>query len=233
MQPCPDDNTTEYVERQIKEWRTSGQLIHTEVAREIAAWWQAPTGYGVDFAAFQSTGTITDDLNDGIYAETLTYVGLLQLQSDPDYRLAREVTVAEYLDNADALNALHALDAYVMATSVTPWIVGHNMAGYSPECDIYSTLDYESAYASFVDELDRLADDFAEMTADHAEDCDCEDCSTRNFATADHEAYKAVWRPEPQELSEGYQISGHRVDVYWLSLGEPMTYAEYLEGKEN
>lgn len=66
MQPQPADNTSDEVAQQAARWSDKaigeayhgGSLIHTESAREIAAWWQAPGGTGYSFAVFQSTGTI-------------------------------------------------------------------------------------------------------------------------------------------------------------------------------
>lgn len=103
VQPMPEDNTSVYVNAQVAAWRRLGVLIHPQSAMEIAAWWQGPNGYGEDFAAFQSTGTITGDLLDAIDSEVPQYVAGLQ-----------EGT-GSTLENSDCLAALHALRAYVVA----------------------------------------------------------------------------------------------------------------------
>lgn len=59
MQPLPADNTSEYVWDQVAVWRDHETLIHTQIAMEIASWWQDG---GNSFAQFASTGTITEDL---------------------------------------------------------------------------------------------------------------------------------------------------------------------------
>lgn len=61
-QARPADNTSRHIEDQVTTWQTTGILVHDETAREIAAWWQSGSVRGYPFAAFQSTGTITDDL---------------------------------------------------------------------------------------------------------------------------------------------------------------------------
>lgn len=61
-QAAPDDNVSIEIEAQVVRWQQTGILVHEETAREIAAWWQGPDLRGYPFAAFQSTGTITDGL---------------------------------------------------------------------------------------------------------------------------------------------------------------------------
>ncbi len=56
MQPCPPDNRSQDVRRQIADWRATGVTVHTQAAMEIAAWYHAP---GNGYAPFASTGTIT------------------------------------------------------------------------------------------------------------------------------------------------------------------------------
>jgi len=241
-QPCPDDNTPEYVERQVHIWRYSNQVPHYEVAREIAAWWQAPRGYGSDFERFAGAGLIVESLVDAIDHEIGEYAGLLQSQF-PVKLMTGKVTMTEYLDNVDALNALHALRAYVLAAEVTPWGVGHNMAGYSPEPDnVQAFMSFEDAYSVFVSELDRLKDHFGELTGDHFDDSgnqtcgECEECSTFAFVSEawERHSYNERYRRRDGEAdqSESFQISGHRVDVYWLTRGEPVTYGKFLESQE-
>jgi hypothetical protein len=63
MQPCPMDNTSEFIVRQVDHWIKRPyftEIIHTEVAREIASWWADGGVRGIQFAAFASTGTILD-----------------------------------------------------------------------------------------------------------------------------------------------------------------------------
>jgi hypothetical protein len=74
-QPCPPDNTTEHVMRQVRTWAgwqntpvpvVPPFIIHPESAMEIAAWYAMPRNA---FAVFASTGTITDDLAGEVQAE--------------------------------------------------------------------------------------------------------------------------------------------------------------------
>lgn len=78
MQPEMPDNTSRYVDAQVKAYHwllhsngfnaayapyvLSGQPVHTEAAREIASWWQTSTGRGLEFLAFAGRGEITADL---------------------------------------------------------------------------------------------------------------------------------------------------------------------------
>ena len=69
-QPCPPDNTSEFVNQQIKKWSETKRPIHPESAMEIASWfslWQTVGSPGI--AAFASTGIITDSLLAELNAE--------------------------------------------------------------------------------------------------------------------------------------------------------------------
>lgn len=70
MQDEPADNTTADVNKQVNLFYLyPDRVIHTETAREIAAWWQASDSRGLAFAEFASTGTISDRLLPAIYKE--------------------------------------------------------------------------------------------------------------------------------------------------------------------
>lgn len=90
MQVTPRDNTTPWCLWQAYRWAShTTALVHTEVAREIAAWWQEGSN---GFAQFQSTGTIVPGFVAEIEAQLL----------DDD-------------NNLDDVAALRALLAYVWA----------------------------------------------------------------------------------------------------------------------
>jgi hypothetical protein len=131
-QDVPADNTSAYVMAQVTEWQRTGRLVHPESALEIAAQWQSPGSQGSDFAAFASTGTITDDLMSEIDRE----IGCLMGTTDS------EVSAS---DVADEIEALSALRAYVTACAVTVYTVMHNMPGCLPESDPAHTLDASGA----------------------------------------------------------------------------------------
>jgi hypothetical protein len=98
MQPCPADNTSEHVMAQVKAWASATRtfpLIHTEAAREIAAWYQQSVN---GFAQFASTGTIIDDLGDEIWGEYC-------------------VAIRESGEHSDEAISLAALHAYVLNAS--------------------------------------------------------------------------------------------------------------------
>jgi hypothetical protein len=60
-QEWPEDNTSKYVNDQVHQFLMTGVYIHPEIAREIAAWYQAPSVLGLPFTKFASTGTIDED----------------------------------------------------------------------------------------------------------------------------------------------------------------------------
>lgn len=86
-QPMPPDNTSRYVLTQVTAWRwrhrgltdgewSSGELIHTESAREIAAWYASPgSSYGRAFALFATAGEVADDLIRAIDCEVIHAIG--------------------------------------------------------------------------------------------------------------------------------------------------------------
>jgi hypothetical protein len=112
---CPPDNTSEHIAEAVRQWRGASvrdrRVVHVQVAMEIASWWQCPSGYGMDFAAFQSTGTITGDLRAAIDSEILQFVAHIQ----EAYPVAVDGEYAAHA--ADMLNALCALDAYIVAAT--------------------------------------------------------------------------------------------------------------------
>lgn len=240
MQPEPADNTSRHVMRQVGRWngtvppidaRNPGvpnPLIHTESAREIAAWWQSPGTDGIDFAAFASTGTITEDLGDAI---------------------TREITRAEARTvphwNGTGAPALRALLAYVRACSVPVWTVGKNIAGYTPESDVHAFLDYADALTAYRDMLTYQAPE--DVTRDDPnEDCACVDggelCEWHSV-----EAHVAAHlRDECPSSVGGRAVPGARplgivvsADSwcgsmsYWLAGPETVNYGEYLDTRNS
>jgi len=65
MQPCPADNTDRHVAAQVQTWQRDQVVVHTEVAREIAAWWQTPARSDA-FQGFAGAGLILAGLPDAI-----------------------------------------------------------------------------------------------------------------------------------------------------------------------
>lgn len=57
-QPEPADNTSEHVYAQVAEWQRACLPVHPDIAREIAAWWQAPAPHYAGLTAFASSGTL-------------------------------------------------------------------------------------------------------------------------------------------------------------------------------
>lgn len=57
-QPCPLDNTERYVYAQVSRWLRAGELVHPEVAMEIAAWWHGPGRLDTAITAFSHTGCV-------------------------------------------------------------------------------------------------------------------------------------------------------------------------------
>jgi hypothetical protein len=153
-QPRPEDNTSEFVmsqvarstDKKIGEAFHGGKLIHTESAREIAAWYQSPRGYGADFERFAGAGEITSGLTEAIEREIATVSG------------------DEWTSRAENEAALRALLAYVRACPVIVYVVGENVPGYLPEGD----LTYSWTLAEAVVRLGELVGDWA-ANADEAE----------------------------------------------------------------
>jgi len=156
-QPCPDDNTWPYVRAQVREYTSSGTLVHSQVAREIAAYWQSlsahrmrggPTSNNA-LAAFAGSGKIERELLHDIERERLV--------GPPD---------------SDVTATFSALTAYVRAVPVVVYSVGKNIAGYSPEADVDRFLDWSDAVERYKDMLrDEAADD---ITRDPDGECDCD-----------------------------------------------------------
>jgi hypothetical protein len=147
-QPRPEDNTSEYVMRQVARStdKTIGKLIHTESAREIAAWYQSPRGYGADFERFAGAGEITSGLVEAIEREIATVSG------------------DEWTPRVENEAALRALLAYVRACPATVYIVGVNTPGCLPDGDV----GYFWALPEAVVRLGELVGDWA-TNADEAE----------------------------------------------------------------
>jgi hypothetical protein len=135
-QDVPADNTSAYVMAQAAQWQRTGQLVHSEVALEIASWFASSGAWGASFAAFATSGTITDELMSEIDHE----IGCLMGVTDS------EVSAS---DVADEIEELSALRAYVSACTVTVFTVMHNMPGYMPEGDPVHTLDARGALSTW------------------------------------------------------------------------------------
>lgn len=104
MQPCPQDNTSEYVAAQVEHWVRRPyftEIIHTEVAREIASWFASSSTRGMIFATFATTGgiPIEDDFLAAIRFEVISELGSSSCLA---------------IDN---IRALMALDHYVRCVS--------------------------------------------------------------------------------------------------------------------
>ena len=52
------------------------------------------------------------------------------------------------------------------------WHTGHNIPGYMPESDVYHFEDLESALSSMSDELEDVADSFAQLLGEYGGDLD-------------------------------------------------------------
>lgn len=94
IQPEPKDNTSEYVQVQVALYYAGGRLIHTEIAREIAAWYQAPSVLGHPFTLFASTGTIDEDLLYSIRTELMKAANVSEMDRDTLYALHAYVLAA-------------------------------------------------------------------------------------------------------------------------------------------
>ncbi len=96
----PKGNGSESVWAQIGVWVGTGDVVHAESAREIAAWYQSMAGRGLDFASFASTGTIAD---------------AFPLAVEAEFELFRDGRVGVKDEPSDIGNtlALAALRAYV------------------------------------------------------------------------------------------------------------------------
>lgn len=61
-QERPEDNTSQFINEQIQEWKATGTVIHPESAMEIAAWYHSPAAKDSGITAFSHSGTITNTL---------------------------------------------------------------------------------------------------------------------------------------------------------------------------
>lgn len=62
-QPRPVDNTSRYVMAQVSRWDRTYELVHPEIAMEIAAWYHSPAARWQAITAFASHGEVMlDDL---------------------------------------------------------------------------------------------------------------------------------------------------------------------------
>ena len=108
MQPEPVDNTTREVLAQVKKWMADTarsavegtpaddvEVIHTQSAMEIAAWWHSPSSADAAITVFSHTGTI----------------------ENPGLVIALDDIVINNTDSLDAMDvmALLALKVYVKA----------------------------------------------------------------------------------------------------------------------
>lgn len=222
IQPEPADNGSAAVTRQVAAWRATGVLIHPESAMAIAAYWQAPTGYGYDFLRFAQSGDITDDLADAMNAEIASAAGR-----------ADDACAAD-------THELQALSAYVRACTVTPWLWGHNMAGCMPEAEVGYSLEYASALAGYEEELERYFNSLECEDCDpdtDAEQAECHVCTEARFTEAELESVRAAARrlPGADETERSYLANpeqSHITYVYWLTRGEPMAYGAFLAEQE-
>lgn len=67
MQEMPANNGSADVDAQIQDWRRRGGVIHTEIARCVAAWYHSPAERDMPMTRFASTGTLSPDLTDVIW----------------------------------------------------------------------------------------------------------------------------------------------------------------------
>lgn len=223
-QPQPADNTSRFVSLQVDTFTygshatPKGTLIHSEIAQEIAAWWQAP---GNSFSAFAHTGTITDDLIPDIAAEIT------------------EIT-ERWVDRPEApktyLAALRALDAYVRAAVVTVWSVGHNEAGYLPVSVPSRFLDYSEAVDAYRNMVAEAPD-----TLTNSAECEClgyesvPDSELCDVCSLDAEV-KAYLR-DGMRIGDVAQALSLRSDYTpipeeFFLMPDSMSVAEYLTSKE-
>lgn len=235
MQPKPADNTSEHVMHQVRKWERSlihgsqrfipgGYLIHTESAREIAAWWQSVGPSGINLTEFASTGTISDDLAKSIERITHDLARMVETctQCEADQELIENV------------KALRALLAYVRACQVIVYTVGKNTAGYTPEADVHATLDRQSAQGMYNSMLrDEAPEDVArtdECTCDDIDDTRHELCE---LCTVDAMVSGAITDGDTKIGDKGTGMiipadSWAGSMSYWVH-PEKMTYGKYLD----
>jgi hypothetical protein len=214
--------------------------------RNIAAGYQSPGYRGIDFAIYASSATITDNLSDAIQIEQLD---IRERMAGNGPVFGSDEAPAEWLVELSTL-----LD-YVRSEYVVPWSVGHNDAGYLPESTPSLHLSYADAINAYREDLESAADHYS---ADYSADgCDCcsvclsGDDDTLAANPHDTDACGGGDTCEPcieVAAIEGYLSDGgiHTTNgkyfgqeseqsygtydshVYWLTIGEAMTYGEYL-----
>jgi hypothetical protein len=105
MQPCPQDNTSDYVKAQVESWiRYPSIVIHAEMAREIAAWWAQPEN---DFALFACAGIVNHSFLVSIQHEILNTLKASVIANMTPLRIIDDVKV------------LLALETYIR--DIPPW----------------------------------------------------------------------------------------------------------------
>lgn len=231
LQSCPADNTSAYVSAQVRHWSVTGTLIHTQSAMEIASWWHTPNNA---FAPFASTGTIVDDLA---------------------WDIGKAIEAANRADAThdrptDGADALHALNAYVMACTLPElWAVGHNTAGYLPEADVATFIDYADAVTAYVDMIGGAPDALADEPTDGSGICSADGSCVDGGELCDYHSMQAIVGAHttddipsvvngkvfraPAELSLSLRPdSAPLPTVYWLSRSaERLTYVDYLAAR--
>jgi len=118
-QEYPQDNTNKYVMAQVHCWAEEEHdnlIIHTESAREIAAWWAEGTN---GFAQFASTGTITDGLIEEIEEQI----------RETEQMSERATFATQRAEWTESLPALRALLAYIRACEIDAWEVTEGVPG--------------------------------------------------------------------------------------------------------
>ncbi|HYJ33756.1 MAG TPA: hypothetical protein VE326_11100 [Candidatus Binatia bacterium] len=237
MQPEPADTTAPYIAAQVAECAALGLAINTRIAMAIAAQYQAPYGAGEDFAAFASTGTITTDFADvitdqcadiALHPETYSFGAA----DDSDDAHAQACQAAQ--------SELRALLDYVHSSTVTPWSVGRNTAGYLPESAPYVTLEYADAVQAYRTELEQAPDaiygDMYECTCDDNELCAYHLEEAAIAAHLSDDAPSVVsGRVFGREATLSYAVTEDQTlnTVYWLEQCEPMSYRAFLDDRNN
>lgn len=113
MQPCPQDNTSDFIVKQVEHWVDRPyftEIIHTEVAREIASWWASSSPRGMNFTAFATAGNILDEDN---------FLAAIRLEVISQLELTHHATLdtENLIEILSSIKALMALDHYVRCVS--------------------------------------------------------------------------------------------------------------------
>lgn len=96
--------------------------------------------------------------------------------------------------------------------STIVYAVGKNLVGYLPESDVYLTLDYSSAKASLIDDLDRYGDTEQSWVEEH--DCDDIPCPTYGDRCGWNLAQDASAAMEELNLCAAGDANGGGFDAY-------------------